>query len=190
MVVLIYTKEVYKPLTYPGVKKGVYEISNYGKIRNIKTGNIKKPFEHKEYLRIALANDPEYSSKDQTNRSIHRLVAWEFCKGYKEGYIPNHLDSNTKNNFAGNLEWVSSKMNSIYGVFEGNIKCGEDHYLNVFSKNEVIRICEFLQEGYSNMQIMKTFGFHNKSSNPQLYKLIDHIRHRRSWKTISCNYNF
>ena len=47
--------------------------------------------------------------------SVARIVAFAFCDGYKPGYQANHIDENTLNDCADNLEWVSCQDNINYG---------------------------------------------------------------------------
>jgi hypothetical protein len=47
---------------------------------------------------------------------IHRLVAFAFVSGYRDGMEVNHIDENKENNRADNLEWTSRKENLHYGT--------------------------------------------------------------------------
>lgn len=47
---------------------------------------------------------------------IHRLVAYMFCKGYKEGLQVNHINGIKTDNRACNLEWVTAKENMQHSV--------------------------------------------------------------------------
>lgn len=49
--------------------------------------------------------------------AIHTLVARAFCDGYKEGLTVNHKDGNKENNNASNLEWVTSKENTLHSIY-------------------------------------------------------------------------
>lgn len=159
---------------------------------NIKRQKVKKPFvDETGRLRITLANDPLLRKAKQNHRFVHRLVAWEFCPNRRSlTLVVNHKDSDPLNNFYLNLEWCTHKENSIHGAFKGNIKVGTDHYLCKNSEEQVVEICELLSSGMKTMDIMHHYGFKTKRDNPPLYKLIDHIRKRRSWKQISIDYDF
>ena len=39
-------------------------------------------------------------------------ISCEECNGYEEGFVPDHIDRNRKNNRADNLRWVSKSMNA------------------------------------------------------------------------------
>lgn len=50
------------------------------------------------------------------------MVAMTWCEGYKPGLTVNHIDGNTMNNTAENLEWVSLKENIQKGFNTGMYK--------------------------------------------------------------------
>lgn len=47
--------------------------------------------------------------------SIHRLVATAFCDNPNNLDVVNHIDKNTLNNNADNLEWCTQQYNNEYG---------------------------------------------------------------------------
>lgn len=51
--------------------------------------------------------------KDGEERTwlVARLIALTFCQGYQEGMTVNHIDGNSMNNHASNLEWCSRADN-------------------------------------------------------------------------------
>jgi len=83
-----------------------YSISNYGRIKNNKTKKLLTPTKTGDgYLRITL---------NKKLIQIHRLVCEIFNKGYKEGFVVNHIDENKHNNYYKNLEWCSIGYNNKY----------------------------------------------------------------------------
>lgn len=50
---------------------------------------------------------------------VSRLVAMTWCPGYREGLTVNHIDGNSLNNCAKNLEWVSIAENIRKGFDAG-----------------------------------------------------------------------
>lgn len=50
---------------------------------------------------------------------VARLVALAWCGGYREGMTVNHIDGDTENNAASNLEWISMKENILHGFKSG-----------------------------------------------------------------------
>ena len=97
-----------------------YEVSNLGRVKRLKTNRILKPIEDVwGYLNVNLYG--ENSERRMTNgrlykrpkkRKIHQLVAEVFCDGYEDGFVPDHIDHNRKNNRADNLRWVSRSVNA------------------------------------------------------------------------------
>ena len=79
-------EKIWKKVTYPGVRKDYYLISEDGQVMNIVTGKILSPYYHGGYYRVNIASD----KKSSRGYSVftHRLVAWEFVPN------PNHLESN------------------------------------------------------------------------------------------------
>lgn len=93
--------------------EGVYQVSNHGAIRSLryrgKAGRIAilKQYPDKGgYMRTKLcANGKEITVK------VHRIVAAAFVPNPGEKREVNHLDGNTMNNVASNLEWVTPSEN-------------------------------------------------------------------------------
>lgn len=85
----------------------IYEVSNLGRIRNIKTGLIK----------ISRVNNRGYHliqfewKESKKTLLVHRIVAIEFCKREEGKNIVNHIDGNQLNNASENLEWCTQKHN-------------------------------------------------------------------------------
>ena len=88
-----------------------YQISNFGRVKNVKTNRILKPnLMRNGYLKIHL-----YKHGKRSSFFIHRLVALAFVPNPKELPQVNHIDENKSNNLSSNLEWVSAKENVNYG---------------------------------------------------------------------------
>jgi hypothetical protein len=92
----------------------LYLVSNTGKIK--RNGKILK--EHKDtngYRSIALSKKGIVK-----HYRIHRLVAQQFLPNRGNKPQINHKDGNPQNNYADNLEWVTSQENikHSFGVLE------------------------------------------------------------------------
>lgn len=84
--------------------KGMYQVSNWGRVRSLLTDCIKRQkIDRYGYYVVTL-----YHKKYR----VHRLVALAFCAGYADGLQVSHKDENKLNNFADNLEWVTQKENN------------------------------------------------------------------------------
>jgi hypothetical protein len=78
-----------------------YEVSDAGRIRNIKTERILRTYiNEKGYEIVCLRKDGR-----QHTVKVHRLVASAFCDQYYEGLDVTHVDRNRSHNHAHNLEW-------------------------------------------------------------------------------------
>lgn len=53
---------------------------------------------------------------------VSRLVAMTWCEGYSAGMTVNHIDGNSLNNNANNLEWISLSQNIKHGFENGLYK--------------------------------------------------------------------
>lgn len=104
------TEEIWKQIDgYPN-----YEVSDQGRVRNIKTGNILKPAfigSGKHYLGVSLCQN----GQKKTCR-LHRLVAEAFISNPMGLPQINHRNENTTDNRASNLEWCDAKYNANYGT--------------------------------------------------------------------------
>lgn len=109
------SKETWKPITCTDNVK--YEVSSEGKVRNLKTGRILKPFYNTfGYAMVDLTR----ASSDKTKKTlklVHRLVAQAFIPNNDQSKtLINHKDENPRNNSVANLEWCTYKYNANYGT--------------------------------------------------------------------------
>ena len=77
-----------------------YEVSNLGKVRNMKTGRILKPsLNHNGYLRLWL-----YENNKRKHLFLHKIIATTFIDNPEGKPCVNHIDENKLNNDLNNLE--------------------------------------------------------------------------------------
>lgn len=97
-------KEIWKPVKG---YEGFYEISNYGNVKNVQRGNLRKLLLNKDgYVEILLSKNGSVKSV-----RVHRLVAEAFIPNPDKKPEVNHKDYNKSNNYIENLEWTTRKEN-------------------------------------------------------------------------------
>src|SRR3970040_299459 len=93
-----------------------YTIDISGVVTNTRTGRALSPNINKDngYLQVDL-----WAKNKGTKFYIHRLIALAFIDNPLDLPEVNHIDSVRTNNKLDNLEWVTSKGNSIHAVKAG-----------------------------------------------------------------------
>lgn len=85
-----------------------YQVSNKGRIKNTKTGTIRKLVKAGGgYLTTVMYQKRYY---------VHRLVAEAFIENPKKLPQVNHKNENKKDNSVDNLEWCDNLYNSQYST--------------------------------------------------------------------------
>ncbi len=86
-----------------------YQVSNIGRVRNVKTEKILKPgLQARGYYQATL-----YKEGKRTWDYVHRLVAREFVDNPEGRLIVDHIDNNKSNNCVNNLRWVNASQNNM-----------------------------------------------------------------------------
>jgi hypothetical protein len=143
-----------------------YEVSNLGKVRNIKSGRIIKPSLNKNgYLRHGL-----YENNKRKFLYLHRIIATAFIDNPGKKPQINHIDENKLNNDLSNLEWCTERENAIHGtrtkrIAEKNFKkvIQLDLNDNVLNEFESIRQAE-RETGVSRTNISSCCNGKRKSA--------------------------
>lgn len=100
----------------------MYSASNYGRIRNDKTGRILHMYPNpRGYLMLTLSKCGE-----QRSISVHRLIAETFLGGPHPDLDVNHIDGDKTNNCIENLEWCTRLENVRHAVSTG-LRHGPKH---------------------------------------------------------------
>jgi hypothetical protein len=101
---------MYKPIS----EFSHYEVSDGGVIRHCRSRKVKWLENHGGYMRV------EFSiAKKRIRRRVHRLVAEAFIPNPEGKLAINHIDGDKSNNVVSNLEWVTSKENTIHAISNG-----------------------------------------------------------------------
>jgi hypothetical protein len=86
-----------------------YSVSNFGNVKNIKTGRILKPaVDNHCYYKVILCKDGK-----TFNKRIHKLVANEFIPNPLNKSCVDHIDNNRLNNNIDNLRFASHSENAM-----------------------------------------------------------------------------
>ena len=97
--------------------EGLYEVSNRGQVRRVKTGRILRPSaKGPGYPAVSLSEHGKVKT-----RYIHHLVAFAFIGKRPDGMDINHKDCDKENNAVGNLEYISHVENQRHAVQMGRM---------------------------------------------------------------------
>lgn len=146
--------EIWKDV--PGYE-GLYKISSTGKVKSlfrvVRFKNHTRDIKEK-ILKVTLTPDGYYRvelNKDCKGKKypIHRLVALAFISNNENKPAVNHIDGDKTNNNISNLEWVTSKENTVHGFKTGLIKVvfGEGHVRAKLLKSQVTEIRQKFKSG-------------------------------------------
>ena len=91
--------------------EGLYQVSNYGNIKNSKNIIMKQQTTKDGYFSVALSKNNK-----QKRYQAHRIVAIAFIDNKCQYPEINHKDENKKNNYVSNLEWCTKEYNRYYGT--------------------------------------------------------------------------
>jgi hypothetical protein len=127
-----------------------YQISNLGRVFSKRRNKILKLNLSSEYVTLSIN-----INKKCKFIPVHRLVAIAFIPNSENKPFVNHIDGDKHNNFAENLEWVTSQENIIH-AFETE--------LNVIPKGEDSKSAKLTWDKVRQIRQMKI-------ENPKLTQL-------------------
>lgn len=120
--------EEWRECTYPGILKGRYEVSSWGRIKDVETCKylISSTNNAKGYEQVYLHKDHSSKSiKRYIHTGIHRLMMLAFkpLDGDISKMQVNHINGIKTFNRLKNLEWVNNSTNQIHAYDTGlNVK--------------------------------------------------------------------
>ena len=115
--------EIWKPVKG---YEGIYEVSNYGRVKSARGKILKQYLNHQGYYKLGLTKGGK-----QKDLFVHRLVASAFIPNTRNVECVNHIDECKTNNNADNLEWVTHHENNCHGTARERIsKALQEYYKN------------------------------------------------------------
>lgn len=144
-----------------------YYISNFGDVKNVKTGKIlKHMISAKGYHSVEIAS---------VKYSVHRLVAIEFIPNPENKPQVNHIDCNKSNNVVLNLEWCTNSENQLHAIANNlkTIKKGIEVPNHKINDNIAIEIYKSTD---SQRKIAKKYNISQR--------LVLNIKKRKAWNHI------
>lgn len=98
--------------------EGLYQVSNLGRVKSLKKWDVNiREYVDTEYILSPSSNGKGYlivglrKGTTRKNHYVHRLVASAFVEKPEGCNYVNHIDFDTQNNIATNLEWCTQKDN-------------------------------------------------------------------------------
>lgn len=123
---------------------------------------------------------------EQHRYFVHRIIAELFVPNDDPEHklVVNHINGDKTDNRAENLEWVTYGENNKHAYRNGFRKPlkAEQVVFTKYTREQVTKACELLQDGMSPIEVSKATGI-------QVKNLYD-IRNGRLWKDVTCNYTF
>lgn len=175
-------EELWKVVNIDGVDTH-YMISNFGQVFSVATGIILKQVTSDRYNYMAYKYHDDDGNHKEKRFSTHALVARYFVKNpYPEYFIyVDHKDGNKKNNRADNLQWVTPQQNSKNAKYLGLLRKGESHPNCKYSESTIRKICELLEKGVREKDIMKKLNVKRT--------IVGAVKKRESWTWVSKDYD-
>ena len=176
--------EEWKWVKWKNILSNRYEVSSFGRVRNINGKLIKGSPDRDGYYRTSLIT----SNRTFLGVAIHQMVAYAFAPAYGSNnqIIVNHIDGSKINNYWKNLEWVTAKDNTNHAFSTSLCISGEDHKWSRLKENDVIKICESLIKHNGKV---KNVLDDLKNDIPGLNRwIISVIKCKKTWKIISDRY--
>lgn len=137
---------------------GLYQVSNTGKVRDLKN-HIKPVYKNnKGYECLSL-----YYNGKTYHPTVHRLVAKAFIPNPNNYDQINHKDCNKENNSVENLEWCNQRYNYDEGMKTFQYSKNEEHYFAKLKNSDIPIIYELYKLGFTRATVTKIFNVRSSS---------------------------
>lgn len=158
--------------------EGLYEVSNTGKVKDLK-GNIKPMYKNnKGYFCLSL-----YYKGKTYHPTVHRLVAKAFIPNLNNYAQINHKDCDKSNNNVDNLEWCNQRYNYNEGMKTFQYSKNEEHYFAKLKNSDIPIIYELYKLGFTRVTVSRIFNI-NPSSLEAIEKGISYRELGINFKNI------
>lgn len=154
--------EEYTALTLHGTTYEGYEISTFGNLRNVKTGNVlKQSINNRGYNFVVIQ---PFGRGSHIAIRIHRAVAEAFIPNTENKPTVNHIDGRKSNNHVDNLEWATYSENNRHAVEHGlrrTSMIGEKNPAAKLTNDDVLFIREHYEKynpEYSSRALARRFN--------------------------------
>lgn len=205
-----------KPITYPGVKPGMYSVTSEGNVINNITGKMLSQavsYAMGGYRSVGL----QMVDGSRKTFGVHRLVAHEYIPKTEEDIslgrdTVHHKDMYTDDNYCYNLEYLTEQENfadaaeryaankATYMAQEQKEKAnpleytgwgntpskGEKNGMAKLTEAEVHEICKLLEQGKTIREVINDMGYEYTDNT---YYNINHIKNGHRWCHVSSQYD-
>lgn len=141
-------QEIWAKLVYPNIPDNLnrFEISTYGRLKNVKTQYIYKPTVlNTGYCSVRTTLG---SRSNKISILIHKAVVYTFLDNPNNLPEVNHKDGNKRNNHLDNLEYCTSHENQQHkydaGLFDVNKIRGENNGSSKLTWDDI----KYIRENY------------------------------------------
>lgn len=141
-----------------------YEVSTYGRVRNMFTGKYLTLQDNKGYSKVEIRQDGK-----RYRFRVHRLVAEAFILNPNNKPQVNHIDGNKLNNHYMNLEWCTQQENNRHAI--------DTQLINGINREDVIKI--YLDSWVNQIKVSDIARKYKTSE-----KTVKSIMYKESYKDI------
>ena len=164
-----------------------YTISTYGRVYNIYENKYVAPrvlTSENKYLNVSI----KMLEGGMRTFDIHRLMLRTFIPNDNfNNLVCNHKDGVKCHNWIWNLEWTTTRGNTIHAIDNGLIPTGTNRANGKVPEEFIHEICKLLEAGYSTLEIR---GMLKPPVECNMRRLVQNIKNGHCHSIISRNYDF
>jgi len=164
------TAEIFANIPLEGYEN--YQVSNYGKIMNLKTKRVIASYPDKDGYQVISIRVGTIVKQVK----VHRLVCTAFHDNPLGKPCVNHIDGVKDNNYYENVEWCTYKENMHHASVNNLLADGERHPQAKLTAHAVQLIREDLKRNLTIVSIAADFGVGATT--------ISNIKYNLRWKKV------